>query len=159
MTDFDRSETLVQEWMTPVVITVGYEDTVREALAKLGKHRISALPVVDANDNFVGIVTMADFLRAVISADCALDSEYPHFDDCLWAVDLIQRKLGSDKVGTVMTEVVATVTPEQPMCDAARKMIGLGLHHLPIVGGNGKLLGILSSTDFVKLVGDKNFPL
>jgi CBS domain-containing protein len=158
MTDFDRSETLVQEWMSPVVITVNQDGTVRDALAKLGEHRISALPVVNAEQNFVGIVTIADFLRTVISTDQVLDSNYPHYDDCLWAVDLIQRKLGTDKVGSVMTEVVATVKPNDSMCDAARNMFGLGLHHLPVIGGNGKLVGILSSTDFVRLVGDKKFP-
>jgi CBS domain-containing membrane protein len=158
MADFDRAETLVQEWMSPVVITVNQNDTVRDALNKLGEHRISALPVVDSDKRFVGIVTIADFLRSVISTDQALDSNYPHYDDCLWAVDLIQRKLGTDKVGSVMTEVVATVKPGDSMCDAARNMFGLGLHHLPVVGSNGQLAGILSSTDFVRLVGDKKFP-
>lgn len=158
MADFDRADTLVQEWMSPVVITVNQNDTVRDALNKLGEHRISALPVVDGESRFVGIVTIADFLRSVITTDQTLDSNYPHYDDCLWAVELIQRKLGTDQVGTVMTEVVATVKPNDSMCDAARNMFGLGLHHLPVVGSNGQLAGILSSTDFVRLVGDKKFP-
>ena len=158
MSSDSSPETLVQEWMSRNVITVQAQDTVHDCLAKLRAHRIAALPVTDSEGQFVGIVTIGDLLRTVISTDETLQAEYPHFDDCLWAVDMILRKLGSDPVSAVMTEVVATATPEQSMCDAARTLYGLGIHHLPVIDSSGQLAGILSSMDFVKLVSDRKFP-
>ena len=152
MIDDQDSETLVQEWMSPAVITVSCDQTVRDALAKLGEHQVSALPVLDGQGHFVGLVTIADFLRALMATGQALDADYPHYDDCLWAVELIQRKLGTDTIRSVMTEVIETVTPEDSMCKAARTMFRLGLHHLPVVWNDGKLAGILSSMDFVRLL-------
>jgi CBS domain-containing protein len=149
----NSSMTIVQEWMSHTPITIRSDETIRDALQLLGEKKVSALPVTNAEGLFVGIVTIADFLRAVIATDKVLDGDYPHFDDCLWAVDLIQRRLGSDKVSSVMTEVVSTISPEQTMHEAARVLIQNGVHHLPVVTSKGALVGVLSSSDFVSLVG------
>jgi len=97
-------------------------------------------------------------LRVAVEVRKTMDSDFPRHEDCLWAVELVQRKLGSDPLTSVMTEVVATVKPDQTMCDAARTMYGLGLHHLPVVAADGQLVGILSAIDFARLVGDEKFP-
>jgi CBS domain-containing protein len=52
-----------------------------------------------------------------------------------------------------MTEVVSTISPEQTMHEAARVLIQNGVHHLPVVTSKGALVGVLSSSDFVSLVG------
>ncbi len=155
----EGSETLVQEWMSPVVVTVNSDNTVHDVLEVLAKHRISAVPVVDNAGAFLGIATMADLVRAVIESDKLLDTDFVNDEDGLWAVELIKQRLGSELVSSVMTEVVATVTPEETMWKAARIMFGLGLHHLPVVPSKGKLKGMLSSMDFVKLVADSKLPV
>ena len=49
--------------MTPRVITVSADATIAEAIRLMLQNRISGLPVVDAAENLVGIVTEGDFLR------------------------------------------------------------------------------------------------
>lgn len=146
----------VQQWMTPLVVTIRNSATIRDAIDLLRDEHVSALPVIDDSGKFVGIVTIADFLRAVVSMDELLDSEYPHFDDCLWAVELIQRKLGTDSVSSLMTEVVATVRPDQSMYEAASILLNNQLHHLAVCSSRGELVGILSSMDFVRLIRGKS---
>ena len=146
----DSRSVIVQQYMSRSVVTVSERDDVRTALQKLGEEKIGALPVTNAAGAFCGIVTIGDLLRAVVATDKAIGSHYPHFDDCLWAVDLIQRKLGSDPIRSVMTEVVATVSPEDSMQFAAEKMLDFKVHHLPVVMTNGELVGVLSTTDFVR---------
>lgn len=158
MTSSDRPAALVQEWMSPVLVRGRPEDSVATVLAQLAEHRISALPIVDQEEKFVGIVTTGDLLRVAVEVRKTLDADFPRHEDCLWAVELVQRKLGSEPVSSLMTEVVAKVRPDETMCDAARTMYGLGLHHLPVLTAEGELAGILSAIDFARLVGDEKFP-
>ena len=146
----DSCSVIVEQYMSRSVVVVNDCDSVRVALQKFGEEKISALPVINSSGAFVGIVTVGDLLRSVTTTEQALESKYPHFDDCLWAVDLIQRRLGSDPVSTVMTEVVATISPEDTMKSAAEKMLDFQVHHLPVVMSDGELVGLLSTTDFVR---------
>ncbi len=56
---------LVDRVMTPNPITVGTDDLLIEAAAKMTTRRISSLPVVSDN-RLVGILTKTDILRAVV---------------------------------------------------------------------------------------------
>lgn len=143
--------TEVQEVMSTDVVTVLNTESVRDALDKLTKEHISAVPVINGKGNFVGIVSVADLVRTVLATDEVLDSDYPHYEDSFWAVDLIQQRLGSDKVTRVMSEVLTTIAPDESMHDAACIMLNHHVHHLPVVNSTGKLVGMLSSTDFVRL--------
>jgi acetoin utilization protein AcuB len=66
--DADRAafleRTTVAEMMTRDVITAGPFDTVEDAARELCRHRIGALPVVDAHGRLLGMVTETDVLRA-----------------------------------------------------------------------------------------------
>ncbi len=66
--DADRAafleRTTVAEMMTRDVITAGPYDTVEDAARQLCRHRIGALPVVDAHGRLLGMVTETDVLHA-----------------------------------------------------------------------------------------------
>ena len=143
--------TLVQEVMTPSVITVLDSDSVGNAIIKLREENISALPVVNAKGALVGMISENDLARIVLEIKSALDSNYPHYDDCLWAVELIQRRLGSECVRSIMSEVVITVHSDCEMHNAACIMASNRVHHLPVTNASGQIIGMLSSSDFVRL--------
>jgi acetoin utilization protein AcuB len=56
--------TPVAELMTREVITVGPSDPVEDAAKLLCRHRIGALPVVDAHGRLLGMITETDVLTA-----------------------------------------------------------------------------------------------
>ncbi|TWU22281.1 inosine 5'-monophosphate dehydrogenase [Novipirellula galeiformis] len=151
MTKFGSHEDSVQQWMSIPTNSVQREGTVRDVLELMKGKQITSVPVVDPQGLVIGIVTQRDLASVVLSTDQLLDSDYPHYEDCLWAVDLIQRRLGSDKVTEVMSESVASIEPGRSMWEAAKQMTELGIHHLAVTK-NGKLLGMLSSSDFMRLV-------
>ena len=68
--DADRAEflarTRVAEVMTRDVITAGPFDTVEDAAALLNRHRIGALPVVDAHGRLLGMLSETDVVRAFV---------------------------------------------------------------------------------------------
>jgi CBS domain-containing protein len=60
----------VKRAMTSNVITIGPDATVDDACAMLLRHHVSGLPVVDADDNLVGIVSERDLLELFSDTNC-----------------------------------------------------------------------------------------
>ena len=111
--------------------------TVGDALDLMFEQKISALPVVE-DERCIGIVTTTDLITLLRATDKLLQSEYPHYDDCLWAVDLIQRKLDKDPVREIMSERMLTTTPDSLIDQVAKIMTDQLVHHL-VVEQDGKL--------------------
>jgi acetoin utilization protein AcuB len=119
---------LVVERMTRPPITITGEITVKEALGIIEEHELRHLPVLDAQDALVGIVSEKDLLRA--------RSDSP--------------------VEEVMTGEVITVTEYTALEEAARIMADHRISCLPVVRDE-KLVGIITETElfhtFVELLG------
>lgn len=64
--------------------------------------------------------------------------------------------LREQTAGAVMTRKLECVSPETYVTAAARRLIESGVHRL-LVMRDGELEGILSATDFVRLVADSKF--
>jgi CBS domain-containing protein len=144
----------VQQVMSRDVHRVRPDTPVGEVLELLHQHQISALPVVENDDRCVGIVTIRDLVSLLRKTEQTLKSDYPHFDDCLWAVDMVQRNLDSDPVRNIMSEVMLTVAPDVSLERAAKTMVTENVHHLPVVMER-KLVGFLSSIDIARgIAGD-----
>jgi len=119
---------LVIERMSRPPITIVGEATVKEALSILAEKKQRHLPVVDADENLVGIVSEKDLLRAK----------------------------GDDAIENVMTQDVITVTEYTALEDAARIMADHKISSLPVMR-DGRLVGIITETDlfqiFLELLG------
>ncbi|WP_161604213.1 CBS domain-containing protein [Roseiconus nitratireducens] len=141
----------VESWMNRKVHSVHRDASVRDVLEIMAKEVIASVPVVGEKGEVVGIVTLGDLARVVLSTEQVLDSDFPHYEDCFWAVDLFQRRLGSDPVLNVMSENVTCVRPDQSMREAALIMIRDRIRHLAVVDERG-LVGMLAAIDFVRLI-------
>jgi len=62
---YQLSRMKVRDVMITDVIVVHPDDTIKEVLALIEKHRIGTFPVVDDNGNLVGILTNTDLLPIV----------------------------------------------------------------------------------------------
>jgi CBS domain-containing protein len=102
------------------------------------EHHIRRLPVVE-EDELVGIITLGDIREAQPSDVSTLRSyEAEHL-------------VGLITVDTVMTPDPITVTPETSIAEAARLMLEYKVGGLPVMK-NGKLVGIITETDFCCLL-------
>ncbi len=145
-----QTDTLtVRDLMSTRLTTVEPSTTVGKALDLMFEQKILGLPVVE-NDRCVGIVTSTDLVVLLRATDKLLRSDYPHYDDCLWAVELVQSKLDQDPVSEIMSEVIMTTSPDVPVDQVADRMMSELIHHVPVVDDEGKLVGVLSSFDFVR---------
>jgi CBS domain-containing protein len=138
---------LVRDVMTTEVVTAEPSTPFKEIAARLAQHRISAVPVVDADRRVLGIVTEADLL---------LKQEHP---DAKATVPLIwtrrrrqeRAKAAAAVAAKLMTTPPVTVPPTATVTEAARRMHTARVKRLPVVDETGQLLGIVSRADLLKV--------
>jgi CBS domain-containing membrane protein len=138
--------------MSRDVIAVSPDDLLGKAHQSMRSHRLKALPVTNEKAEVVGIVTQTDFL-----------------DKPLWTGGrptigprqrlrlMMQGATAPNQiVRDIMTAPVRTIEPSAPLNAAVVMFAEEGLHYLPIVGSNGKLVGILSQSDvLVAMLSDQ----
>lgn len=149
----DISSYRVKDAMTAVVISVEPNDTIHDALSLMAEYRVTVLPVTDSRNRCVGILSTSDLIdptREVEEelADVAQVSERSR----QWLIDkLTQEHMGRRKVSELMTGAVVAVNRETPILTAAGEMLRHRIHHLPVVDGNQKVLGIVSTMDVLSI--------
>jgi CBS domain-containing protein len=138
---------LVRDVMTTGVVTVEPWTPFREIVTRLAEHRISAAPVVDAEGNVLGVVTEADLLLKQEHAD--LEFNVP----LAWnrRRRLEREKAAAVVAGELMTTPAVTVPPTATVTEAARRMHTAGVKRLPVVNEAGRLAGIVSRADLLKV--------
>ncbi|MEM0064669.1 MAG: CBS domain-containing protein [Metallosphaera sp.] len=123
----------VSEVANKIIRVVREEDTIVSAATEMKNHNIGSMLVVDNQGQIVGIVTERDVVRAM--ADRRLDG----------------------KVKDYMTSSVKGVTEETSVEEAVSIMLENGFRHLPVIGKEGKVIGIVSIRDLARALSDNHF--
>ena len=134
----------VADLMTRDVVHVEHEETVATVRDLMSDARIRHLPVVDENKDLVGIISDRDLLQA-----CRFfDEETTLGQERHW--------LEGMKASDIMTEQVATVPVDLDVREAAQTLFELKIGCLPVTDGDGvgRLAGILTESDFVRLFAE-----
>ncbi len=133
--------------MSSPVVTVEFGTPLAEAWALLQRHRIKALPVVDRVQRIVGIVTRADFMRAAEAEQReGLAGRLQH----LLRSSPATHSTKPEVVGQIMTRQVRVASADRPIGELVPLFSATGHHHIPIVGAEARLVGILTQSDLVK---------
>ncbi|KOF19397.1 membrane protein [Ensifer adhaerens] len=130
------------EVMSRDVATATPETTLRQAWQTLLDHNIKALPVVTEKDGIVGIVTQTDFIKHTMLA--------PNTG--------LRQRIGNviglgpkapRLVSEIMTPRVQSALPETMIAKLVPPMADMGLHHMPVVDANNRLVGIVTQSDLI----------
>ena len=128
----------VSKNMTINPVTTTPDMGVFEAFELMKNEGVQRLPVLDNDGNLVGIISEKNITSA------AADREVSIVEFALL--------LSKIKVGDVMTKEVITVSVDDPVELAARKMSDNDISILPVVDNDGKLVGIVSRSDLFRLL-------
>lgn len=111
--------------------TVGLDATVMQAVERMARDRVGAVAVVElpGNGTLRGIFSERDLMLRVVQQ---------------------QRDPLKTLVREVMTENVKTAKEDTPASEAMSLMLDHHLRHLPIVGDDQQVLGILSIRDLLE---------
>ena len=136
-------ETVAKIWVSDIMqknpITVNLSESLDTATGLLSDNNIRHLPVIDKEGDIHGIISDRDLLNAILQIPPGK------------LLDRIENPWVSTQVRTVMTKTPETVTPETTLVEAGAILLENKISCLPVVEGN-HLVGIITSSDFVKLV-------
>lgn len=139
--------------MRKKVVTVTGAMTLRELAKLLVEKRISGAPVVDGRGKLIGVVSQTDLVRHEREAgtERAVPAYYKDHEDWVLARGLQFEDPDFTRVEDIMTPAVLSADELTPVEELARTMLRRRVHRL-IVTDKGRLRGIVSATDLLKVV-------
>jgi len=126
----------VADLMQTELKTVRSDEPLVNATALLAESHISGVPVVDAHDRLVGVLSSSERLQAIAEAEDAQERG---------------RLFEELEVRDVMTPRPQVISPDAQLKEAAQRMLYSEVHRL-FVESNGKLVGIVTTTDLLRAV-------
>jgi CBS domain-containing protein len=118
----------VAEAMTSPVLTLDAATPIDEAARAMTEGAIKSLVVIDEDCRPAGIFTSTDAVRMAAE----------------------DRSASETTVEEYMTTDVRTTDPEASLAAVAGEMIEQGINHVPAVGEEGNVVGILTTTDLAE---------
>jgi CBS domain-containing membrane protein len=135
-------------------VSVEFGSSVREAWDLMRARRIKALPVLDRGRRIIGILTTADILRAAgLDSHGDLAGRLRRF----LTPDGLSHSEKPEAVGQVMTRAVRVAQQDDHVMDLLPIFHATGHHHLPIVDGERRVVGILTQSDFLRVLQEGGF--
>ena len=124
---------VVKNYMITRLITLTRDMDVYFAIGLLLKNRISGAPVIDDDNNLVGILSEKDCLRIFVNGS---------FYD-----------MPGGTVSNFMTDVVSPVKPNSDLFSVADVFLQHNFRRMPVVEGK-KLVGQISRRDVLRAIQD-----
>jgi len=138
----------ISDVMTTTPLTCHEGDTLRSAIEKMTMRRCGSIPVVDADNNLTGIVTIRDTMLPL----------YPNFGeyvhDAVHGRDFEEmeenyKRVLCMKAKEVMTPEPMSVSADESVLKAASYMGLRNLRRIPVTD-DGKLIGMVSIGDIAR---------
>ena len=121
--------------MATTLATIQSEASLLAAAQLMGEKRMGSLLTIEAGE-IVGIVTERDLVRKGLASN---------------------RDAGSTHVSAVMSSPLLSIDVNRTIRDASKAMAEQGVRHLAVTE-NGKIVGVLSVRDLVKMVSVRDRP-
>ena len=165
--------------MTTEVTSVSPETPVEELISLLRVSHFTAVPVADAEGKAVGLVSETDILRAlayVLVPPQSGEHIVPPLDEDgnpvsprdrgattrLLRAAMLQEKISENAIATlmrslldrrvhdVMTPVVFSCRPDDPLHQVCETMVWKGIHRVIVTDDDNKVVGLISSLDLAR---------
>lgn len=140
-----------EDIMTKDVIAVKPETTVEELARLLIKHKISGAPVVDADNQLVGVVTENDLIkknaRLHIPTIIRLFDAYILLDSKKIEDEI--KKMVATTVDEICNKDIVSLTEDSSLEEIATIMSEKNIHLLPVLR-DGAVVGIVGKADVVR---------
>ncbi len=148
--------TLVAEVMSTPVSTLRPDQKVEDAADVLAAKNVGALPVVDEKGKLLGILRDDDLIASearvhvptfinFLGLGMAFPGEMGHLEREL-------KKIAGATTRDIMQTDPPTVTPDATLEDVATIMHDRGVNSLPVVDGDGVVVGIVARADIVRFI-------
>jgi len=131
----------VKDIMTSEVFVLHATQTLELVRSLMRIKHVRHVPIVDHDNSFVGLITHRDLLAQTISHLAEVEEDEQEYLD---------RHI---HIMNIMKTDILTVDPEMDVCSAITLLLDNKYGCLPVVS-DGKLVGITTEADFLKLTLD-----
>ncbi|MFC7259336.1 CBS domain-containing protein [Streptomyces lutosisoli] len=136
----------VRDVMSVPAVSVPGETPFLEIVRTLSREHLGAVPVVDADDQVMGVVSESDLLaKAAVRAETSRPGPIRRLRE-----HRLYEKSHGETAATLMTSPAITVHPSTPVADAAWLAARSRLKRMPVVDHRGRLVGVVSRIDLVR---------
>lgn len=141
--------------MTTEVISVTPQTGLKELAALFQEHSVSSMPVINEQDDLVGMITTTDLI------DCDKTLHIPTvisiFDWVLYLEsekDFAEqvRRISAQTVAEICTTDVITCSAQTPVSEVAELMVQHKVHLIPVVDSL-TVIGVIARLDIIRAVG------
>lgn len=136
-----------EDIMTREVVTVELATPLHEVAGRMAAAGVSGVPVLDGEGKAAGIISERNFLRNM-GADQA--SFMAIVAACLLGKGCAAQGIRKGVAADIMTGPVISIRPDTTLADAAAALSRNKINRLPVLDGDGNLVGILSRNDLVR---------
>jgi CBS-domain-containing membrane protein len=129
----DAAHTPVEAVMSPDVACVTCDVGVADIAALFLDEGVSAVPVVDYDHFPIGVLSKTDLIRPEVLAPAGPGR-------------------GARAAASLLGPTLHTIAEGESLATAAARMVDAHIHHLLVVGRDGRLVGMLSSFDLMRWI-------
>ena len=161
----DSSQILARDLMRTDLLRLSADDSVESAIAMFEEYHVSGAPVIDGTGKPRGVLSASDITKRdhVRRGQLATEhhghlggldegSDGSELDlEVFGRDDYSPELLGRVRIAEWMSPGIVSVSPETDLAAVCRLMIEESIHRVFVVE-NGKLCGVVSSMDVVRLV-------
>lgn len=150
--------------MTRDMIVVGPDTSLLDIHRLFLEEEIHGAPVVDEEDQVLGVVSTIDLVRATRDrADDAGTSMYYHDGVASPGLDWselaedAEERVKSLTAADVMTRELVRVSPEASLAEVARTMLAQHVHRVLVIA-QGNLVGVITAFDLLRVLAAESPP-
>ncbi|MFE9650348.1 CBS domain-containing protein [Streptomyces sp. NPDC006365] len=141
----------IGEVMTREVVDARRETPFKDVAQLLARHRISGLPVLDADDKVVGVISETDLIHRQAAQAERNQGRRFRLPALRRTARRVTAKARATTAEQLMSTPAITVHPEQRVADAARVMERHHIERLPVVDEEDRLIGIATRRDLLRV--------
>ncbi len=135
--------------MTRNVRTAFRETPLADIAELMARNNISGLPVIDAEKRVVGVLSEKDF--SLNMGESGSSSLMSLISDCIRCRECAAMTIRGKTAKDIMRSPAITVTEDAVVGEIASLLWDRGINRVPVVDGNGRLSGIISRADLVRI--------
>jgi CBS domain-containing protein len=158
---------LAKDMMTKAVVTVRPDMSLAELERRFIDDQVAGYPVIE-DGKLAGVVSRSDVVRHLVLEHTIADVASGYYSDqdvatipkpaSEWVPPASGRDIDDATVRDVMKRDLITVEPDDPLLDVARLMTKRHIHRIPVTDA-GRLVGVITSSDFVRFYAEKRIGL
>lgn len=147
----ESRQSIIENYMVIRAIRIHINSNIKQAAEKVALSHVSDLMVVDDDDNFMGVLSEGDVLRAALPDIDEIQKEGGSLSQ---AFDIFLdkgRELSNLPIAPLVIEEPIIVAPGDHVAKAAVVLVHQKIRLLPVVD-TGKLVGTIARADVLRAI-------